>query len=531
MPPRSIKPAFLLIMASMPIIPVSSRSQSVDSLQRRSRSRSPKGSAVGAVPNTSGGYRSPLPSQRPYRVRSRSESPPPLSDDDIDRSGVVTTSGRYRSPHPTRHRYRVRSRSISPPPVSDDGIDPSLDGQDGLHVGQRATSARRKNPGKYTDKSMRRLHSTRSKRRERSAMLPAIIGGNDDVRGACVNDFGMIRPCRDLVTRVNYRPTYVKKDRLPLQMLFAMLLDEQPEVVSTYDESRVRTYLAGVIARALSGTDHMEPTGSNNLVGFANRAVNLLSQIESMTGNTDPIVILAERYMSSITNMREACQLIRASIRHVRDTSVLNILTNLRTLVNDAIPQVRLWAYDSDSPQDVKTVLLRRGQLREHPMDQLKYALDRSIELFQTEGNIRRVLAVPLPQRRDSDDDMQRNVGPRGGLGRLSTRSRVVGRLSSGKVKRSREAVVRRRDTATRERSRPRNRLPSIDVQPATPDLTTLPPTPGRFLDDQPTAVRKESTVPPAAGKGRGEGKRKRVGRPSKTAGAIPDWLADVDNW
>lgn len=441
--------------------------------------------------------------------------------------------------------------------MSDDEIDPSLEGMDGLHVGQRATSARRRNPGKYTDKSMRRVQSLRSSSRERSAAEPVIIGDNDHVRGACVNDFGTIRPCRDLVTRVNYRTTYVKKDRLPLQMLFAMLLDEQPEVVRTYDGSLVRSYLAGVVARALSGDDPMEPTSANNLVGFANRAVTLLSQIETMTGRTDPIEVLAERYMTPIANLAESCRILRSSIRRVNDTSVSNILNNLKTLVDEAVPQVRLWAYDTQSPKDVSTVLIRRGQLRDHPLESLKYALDRSIEMF---GNDRRAEAAAIIQQHERRQERRRNAPPPPPRNANRTRNEGSGRRGENEARGTRTGRTDSRrgrggTTSEQKRSRPTAKTSSstsgtdrrhgleshpIETSYASPDITVPPPTPGHFLDvpstSRATDVEPTGSQQPAK-RALGKKKRKsaagdkrRVTSAAKSA-VVPDWLADVDEY
>lgn len=449
-------------------------------------------------------------------VDSRSRSQSPL---------VVISDTSRRSRFPIMQPYQRRARSRSPPPLSDDEIDPSLDGLDGLHVGQRATAARLKNPGKYTDKSMRRVHSVRSKRRERTAKESAIIGDNDVVRGACVNDFGTIKPCRDLVTRVNYRPTYVKREQLPLQMLFAMLLDEQPDVVSTYDGFLLRSYLAGVIARALSGEDAMEPTSSQNLVGFANRALALLSRVDEMTGDLDPIKVLAERYMKPITNEKEACAIIKASIKSVQDTSVLNILQNLKTLVYDAIPQVRLWSYDSTSPESIRTVLLRRGQLREHPLEQLKIALEQSIEMFRA-GNRRAVAAnIYQSSQHDNEHRSKQNRGT-GESGSRSERSNV------SKIPKQRIGRTKRTNTKAAKRSR--SKSPSTESLVLTPDITEIPLTPGRFLDKPSTSAFVPS--PKATYRIHGQKKSKSVTDSTITSAtsssaSVPGWLADVDNY
>lgn len=507
-------------MASLPLLPVSSRT----------RSRSPP-----SVGHSSG--RSPTPVDRlRQRRRSQSRSPSP-----VDRLRQTRRS-RSRSPSPVeRLRQRRRSRSRSPPAVSDDEIDPSLEGMDGLHVGQRVTKARLKNPGKYTDKSMRRVQSTRSKGRERTAVRPAVTGDNEQIRGTCVNDFGMIKSCRDLVTRVNYRPTYVNKTKLPLQMLFAMLLDEQPDVVCTYDGSLLRAYLAGVISRALSGQDPLEPTGSNNLIGFANRAVNLLSQIDTMTGDTDPIDVLAERYMKPVAPFAESRRIIRSSIRIPNDTSVLTILNNLKTLVYDAIPQVRLWSYNSDSPKEVTTVLLRRNQLVDHPVEQLKYALDQSIELFRGGGNDARAAAADLIRRQERQQRAIRS-----------------GRNANRRVARTR----RRADSAEPEEGpssstmgvmtrRQRSESPVVELINSNLDPVALPPTPGRSLDEPVTpAVAATSTadtndprsVAVATTSGGKRSKKTAVAKKKRkkaaatvkrksTSPETPDWLAEIEKF
>lgn len=210
------------------------------------------------------------------------------------------------------------------------------------------------------------------------------MGHNQRISGTCVNNFGHIKPCRDLVTRVNFRPAYVNRDRLPLQMLYAMLLDEHPEVVRTYDSTLVKRYLAGVIKRALSVGDEMEPSSVENLSRFATHTVNLLSQINTMNGDVDPITVLAERYMQPRLRPAEAQAIIRQSISLLdKDPTVLNILENLETLVDDSIPQVRLWSYDEESQKPIDTVMLRRGQLKKHPWEQLKENIEQSIQLFR----------------------------------------------------------------------------------------------------------------------------------------------------
>lgn len=338
---------------------------------------------------------------------------------------------------PRNSRSRSRSRSSSDEYDSADDYDPQLVGQDGLHANQKATPARLKNPGKYTDRSMRRAHSKRSQRRERTASYPAVMGRDENVRGTCVNKEGHIKHCKNLVTRVNWRPTYIIRDKLPIQMLYAMLLDEHPDVVRTYDRSLVTTYLAGVIARALGEQDEDEPEASDNLFRFANNTVNILSQIYTMSGDVDPITVLAERYLEPGMSSREAYRIINTSIRtDITDTSVLNILKNLESLVHFTKPQVRLWAYDSESPKSTDTVLLRRGTVRSHPWNALKEHIAQSLTEFQRGGgemNIR-------DDESDGDraypaavDNMRKNRGrPKGSKNRLPKKPRSTNTHSGG---------------------------------------------------------------------------------------------------
>lgn len=330
-----------------------------------------------------------------------------------------------------------------------------------------------------------------------------------------MNDLGTIRPCRDLVTRVNYRTTYVHRDLLPLQMMFAMLLDEQPDVVRTYDNVRVRNYLAGVVARALSGQDEMEPTSAHNLVGFANRAITLLSQVDAMTGDIDPIEVLAERYMSHVLDKVEAYRIIRSSIIDVNDTTVLNILDNLKTLVEDAVPQVRLWSYDLDSPVKSRTVLLRRGQLKDHPMEQLKHTLDQSIKLFRQGGGNKLSAAAAIVRQ-----------GGEKRRSRVSSRGATSGRTSHTRKGLSRSSRNRSRTaegSSTSDggvRTRLRSPFP-IGMSDTEQDFTELPPTPGKFLNTPSTSGVRAASPP--------RDQKKNKSRRSPPPAAVPRWLADVD--
>lgn len=407
------------------------------------------------------------------------------------------------APLSTVRRSRSRSpvrRPTSPPPVSDDDdeIDPLLLGKDGFHVGQRVTPARLKNPGKYTDKSMRQVHSKRSTRRERTASLPAVMGQDQIIKGTCVNDFGTIRPCHELVTRLNYRSTYVNRDRLPFQMLFAMLLDEQPDVVRTYNGKLVREYLAGVIGRALGAQDASEPIGWKNLFRFANHTVNILSQVYAMNGDVDPVTVLAERYLQPLMSARQACDVIRSSIRHVENTSELNILQNLQRLVNGSIPPARLWAHDTDSPKAVRSVILRRGQLKPHPWEQLKEDLEHSIELFRSgERNIAMNVRVPDETAEGGERDIVVNVrvpgqvpAPRIGRRGRSTVTRGVsrrGRGKSSKGQRESHATTRTIDPGpgTTRRGRSRSNSASIVSPPLTP----------RYISDSPVDGGNHATA------------------------------------
>ncbi|KAG8314660.1 hypothetical protein J6590_087498 [Homalodisca vitripennis] len=449
------------------------------------------------------------------RARPRSVSPPRSPPFRLD---LPSTSG----------KRVARSRSRSPPQNSDDDgdggscddIDAALVGKDGLHHGQRVTPARLKNPGKYTDRSMRQAHSKRSRGRERTASLPSVMGENQHVEGTCVNEYGNIRACKELVTRMNYRPTYVIRERLPLQMLYAMLLDEQPEVVSTYDPLLVKSYLAGVIRRALGDGDTLEPMGWKNLQKFAIHTVNLLSQLNTMTGGIDPITVVAERYLPHMP-LRTAYHTIKNSIKRVNDPSPLSILENLKSLVNTVVPHVRLWAYDVKSSKAVRNVLLRQGQLKTHPWDRLKENLERSIELFRDGGEF------DLVVRRDDDvriaaDRSSRTRGrPRGGGGRRG-RTRVTGITTSGQP------------TVSEINTRPENSItPNVDYEGP-------PPTPGRFLgrserSKSPANGKKSKNVnnrspPPPTSPGRSSNAEEGNGR---TAGGKkrPAWLSLADSF
>lgn len=547
-----------------------SRSTSGQRLQRRSRSRSPppltdyiseplitrkdEGHIGQSVDSTidkgNRRNRSRSISQR-RRRRSESRSPSPSSDDGrgpplthmyLKRVGRRTpdasTGGhenrKFRStPGPSWRR----SRSRSPPPLSDDEIDPSLVGTDGLHAGQKATKSRRRNPGKYTDKSMRQVQSKRSKKRERSAWSSLVTGGDDYIRGTCVNDLGAIKNCRDLVTRVNYRSTYVNRDRLPLQMLFAMLLDEQPDTVRTYDKSLVKAYLAGVIARALSGEDALEPSGYHNLLRFSNRALSILAQLDNMVGDVDPIAVLAERYLQSRMTAREAITIIRNSIRSVGNTTVLNILKNLRTLVNETIPYVRLWAYDNQSPEDITTIMLRRGQLKVHPLEQLKNNLDSSIKSFGARGTndvdftIRRTEAVSdenRAERRMRADEESVDSG-------LPTTSGT-----SSERKKSRTVKPNRSHTKERNVTQPTRGM--SEASPSDDDSINWalpPPTPGRSLETQQDSPvsrgRHKSRTPTPVGRGRERSKTTNKSHPRNpsniTDATAPSWMERANNF
>jgi len=256
--------------------------------------------------------------------------------------------------------------------------------RDGLHADQRDTPGRRKNPGKYTDKSMRQAHSKRSKRRERTAAQGAVMGEDDyAVRGLCVNTYGAIKPCRKLVTRVNFRPTFVNNHRLPLHMMYAMLLDEQPEVVRTYDPDKVRDYLAGVVCRALGGEYQIEPAYWYLLSKFTTHTINMLSQLGDMKGREDPITVLAERYLAPAMTIEEGKHTIRMSINdEAAGTPPAAILRELKKLVQVTTPQVKLWSYNTESQNKYDTVYLRRGQIKAHQWGQLVDSLHRSIEEF-----------------------------------------------------------------------------------------------------------------------------------------------------
>lgn len=317
-------------------------------------------------------------------------------------------------------RYNRRSRSPSPSDSDEDGgiqqhdhIHPMLYGQDGLHKDQRATRARLRNPGKYTDKSMRQAHSKRSQRRERTAAQPAVMGREEQIGGACVNSYGTIKNCEDLVTRVNFRPTYVNGEKLPLQMLYSMLLDEQPDVVHTYDQKLVVDYLGGVVARSLETEDDFEPVDWQNLQRFAIHTTNLLSQLHTMQGDVDPIQVLAERYLVPIFDENEAMDLINRSLSRRPDFTPKSIIKNLRNLVYRIAPPVKLWAFNKNLNKDHDLVLLRRGQIRSHPWEDVKRDVQRSFMRYQRNG-------VALRRRNngnasDPGDDSDGSGGDGGG--------------------------------------------------------------------------------------------------------------------
>lgn len=423
---------------------------------------------------------------------------------------------------------RARSRSASPSDSDDnDGgyeeyryVDRALRGKDGLHADQNPTPSRLRNPGKYTDKSMRRTHSKRSQGRERSPAFPSVMRENQNVGGTCVNNYGAIKSCNELVTRVNYRPTYVVRDRLPLQMMYAMLLDEHPDVVRTYDRGRVLSYLAGVVARALSGLDEHEPDGWNNLLIFAEHAVNILAQEHVMVGDVDPITVLAERYLVPRFTGQYGYRLIVDSIHQVGNTTVINTLRNLKTLVDNTNPQVRLWSFDDNIDKTHGTVLLRRGQVRSHPWEELKATLDRSIEVFGS-GRGRPVHAAGSGAVRGSG----RGGGRRGGRPRDGRRggpsAHVSDRAGHGSgPPQSPRANDRTRSINTRVRGRSRDQTPATSrgLRSPTPDRVRngdrgRPPQPVRrdrsvSPGPPPTPGRNLPSTPPDSGR-RDRGRRR----------------------
>lgn len=363
---------------------------------------------------------------------------------------------------------------------------------DGLHHGQRFTAARLRNPGKYTDKSMRQAHSKRSKMRERTAAQASIMGAADDaVKGLCVNSYGTIKSCRNLVTRVNFRPTFVSKSKMPLQMIYALLLDEQPEVLRTYDRTKVLGYLSGVVGRGVGPDDDDEPPHWSNVARFAQHTINLLSQINDMRGEVDPIEVLCQRYLEPLLSPEDAYSAIMQSIRLRPDgefhvLTPLKIMKNLKTLVHRVKPPVKLWSYNEDSDHEIDTVLLRRGQLKIHPWDQVVDAVNRSYAQHENRNGGNQDGEDANDDRDDADDND--NVHHGVGRGVRGRRGRPAGRR--GRPRGQGRGGVNSRRGRVRERS-PRGVSPSNRGTRA--DDVSYLPTRGRSRS--PSLSRRDSGV------------------------------------
>lgn len=294
---------------------------------------------------------------------------------------------------------------------SSDTIPPQLRGKSGLHAGQRPTRGRLANPGRYTDRSLRKNMDRSLPRRRRY-----VTGTGRDKEfhavGLCTNSYGNVKKCEDLLTDHNYRVTFMMRDVLPLNLLLSMVFDVSRRAIARLNRASLMRYYFRLTTLLMSydrtkalGLDG-EHINAGIMAKFVANVVQVGSRIDMADGDAEAVEVLARKYAKpDLFGIADFERLIEKTLPRVAEDSVPKNMLSLYNMLRESVrgvseTDVRLWGVVTNIDEPSSVQQLRVGNAVNTELMAATTALDNTISALRL-GD-REEIAVT---REEQDDD------------------------------------------------------------------------------------------------------------------------------
>lgn len=289
----------------------------------------------------------------------------------------------------------------------DDRVHTKLKGKKGLHAGQNATKGRVKNPSRYTDKSLKQNKDKTLSDEEKKKRY--ITKSNKDVgyaiHGICTNIYGNVKECHNLLTDYNYRVTFLKKNRFPINFLLSLLFDVSDTSINKLDKKLILKYYFRIVKLLNQGdsmgfSDREEEINSLILARFTSNMIHVLSRIDMATGNLDPIEMVSRKYQNNSFSLDEFKNVLEKTLPKVTESRVPRSISAILEYFKEIVERtretnVRIWGLSPNINNNSKVVKLRKHNLKDSDLINSIKIINENIETLKnlfidhTDGNSR----------------------------------------------------------------------------------------------------------------------------------------------
>lgn len=289
-----------------------------------------------------------------------------------------------------------------------DTVHKKLKGKKGLHAGQNATKGRVKSPSRYTDKSLKQNKDKTLNDEEKKKRY--ITKSNKDVgyaiHGICTNIYGNVKECHNLLTDYNYRVTFLKKNRFPINFLLSLLFDVADTSINKLDKKLILKYYFRIVKLLNQGdsmgfSDREEEINSIILARFTSNMIHVLSRIDMATGNLDPIEMVSRKYQNNSFPLDEFKNVLEKTLPKVTESSVPESISDILEYYKEIVERtretnVRIWGLSPNINNNSKVVKLRKHNLKDSDLINSIKIINENMEILknliidQTDGNNRK---------------------------------------------------------------------------------------------------------------------------------------------
>lgn len=317
------------------------------------------------------------------------------------RKTVKKNTGNKRNRKSTKARSREKSSSDEDDEdiEIDDGdtVHKKLKGKKGLlvHAGQNVTKGRLKNPSRYTDKSLRQNRDKSLNDEEKRKRY--ITKSNKDVgyaiHGICTNIYGNVKECHNLLTDYNYRVTFLKKNRFPINFLLSLLLDVADTSINKLDKKLILKYYFRIIKLLNQGDnmgfrDREEEINSIILARFTSNMIHVLSRIDTAKGNLDPIEVLTKKYQNNSFPYDVFKNVLEKTLPNVTESAIPKSISAILEYFKEIVERtretnVRIWGLSPNINNNSKVVKLRKHNLKDSDLLNSIKIINENIEILK----------------------------------------------------------------------------------------------------------------------------------------------------
>lgn len=277
----------------------------------------------------------------------------------------------------------------------DDRVHKKLKGKKGLHAGQNATKGRVKSPSRYTDKSLKQNKDKTLNDEEKKKRY--ITKSNKDVgyaiHGICTNIYGNVKECHNLLTDYNYRVTFLKKNRFPINFLLSLLFDVADTSINKLDKKLILKYYFRIVKLLNQGdsmgfSDREEEINSIILARFTSNMIHVLSRIDMATGDLDPIEMLSRKYQNNSFPLDEFKNFLEKTLPKVTESTIPQSISAILEYFKEIVERtretnVRIWGLSPNINNNSKVVKLRKHNLKDSDLLNSIKIINENIEILK----------------------------------------------------------------------------------------------------------------------------------------------------